>query len=63
MKPLLQLNLNRDSEKAESENLSQPDRESPEPVAVTKSLNQIANRAAHKAASQYRRNSSGLFSK
>jgi len=63
MKPLLQLNLNRDSEKAESENLPQPDREAPEPVAVTKSLNQIANRAAHKAASQYRRNSSGLFSK
>ena len=63
MKPLLQLNLNRDSENAEAENLPKPDREAPEPVAVTKSLNQLANRAAHKAASEYRRNGTGLFSK
>jgi hypothetical protein len=63
MEPLLQLNLNRDSEKAEAENLPQLDREAPGPVAVTKSLNQIANRAAHRAASEYRRNSTGLFSK
>ena len=63
MKPLLQLNLNRDSEKAESENLRKPEREAPEPVAVTKSLNQLANRAAHRAASEYRRNGTGLFSK
>jgi len=63
MEPLLQLNLHRDSEMAEAENLRKPDREAPEPVAVTKSLNQIANRAAHRAASEYRRNGTGLFSK
>lgn len=63
MKPLLQLNLNSDREKAETESLPKPDREAPEPVAVTKSLNQLANRAAHRAASEYRRNGTGLFSK
>ncbi len=63
MEPLLQLNLNSDREKAEGENLPRPDREAPEPVAVTKSLNQMANRVAHRAASEYRRNGTGLFSK
>ena len=63
MEPLLQLNLNSDRENAEGENLPRPDREAPEPVAVTKSLNQMANRVAHKAASEYRRNGTGLFSK
>lgn len=63
MKPLLQLNLHSDGEKTESQNLSKPEGSAPEPEVVVKNLNQIANRAAHKAAMAYRRNSTGIFSK
>ncbi len=63
MQPLLQLHLQSNSEKAEAENLPNPEREAHEPVVVHKSLIQMANKAAHRAATEYRRNTSGLFSK
>lgn len=47
----LQLNLQSNSEKAEAAaNLPKPEREEHEPDVMWKRLDQIANRAAHKAA-------------
>lgn len=63
MKPLLQLNLQNNSEKAEAANLPKPEREEPESQEALKRLNQLANRIAHKAANEYGRNTSGIFSK
>jgi hypothetical protein len=63
MQPLLQLHLQSNSEKAEAVNLPNPEGEEREPAVVRKSLIQMANKAAHRAATEYRRNSSGLFSK
>jgi hypothetical protein len=63
MKSILQLNLNNQNEKDESANLPKPDRVEQDPEAVSKRLNQIADRAAHKAAAHYGRYSSGIFSK
>lgn len=61
MQPLLQLNLQNDSEKAEPANLPKP--ESKEPEVVHKKLNQMAKKASRRAATDYSRNSSGIFSK
>ena len=63
MKPLLQLNLRSDSEKSEAANLPNPEHQEPETEATRKKLNQIANRAAHKAAAEYGRYASRVFSK
>jgi len=63
MKPFLQLNLNSPSDNDQSTNLPQPDRVEQDPAAVSKKLNEIANRAAHKGAAHYGRSSSGIFSK
>jgi hypothetical protein len=63
MKPILQLNLNTDRNEAEATNLPKPDHVEPEPEVVRKRLDQIANRAAHKAAAEYGRYSSNIFSK
>jgi hypothetical protein len=65
MDSLLQLHLQNDNPKPEAENLSKPKDEAEElkPLATSKRLNKIINRAAHKGASQYGRNSSGIFTK
>ncbi len=63
MKPFLQLNLQIGDEKAEAPNLPSPDREQARPDVPSKNLNQIANRAAHKAAMEYNRGGAGIFSK
>jgi hypothetical protein len=62
MKPLLQLNLQSNSEKAEAANRPKPEPEEPEPDVVRR-LNRMANRVAHKAATEYGRNTSGIFSR
>jgi len=61
MERFIKLDLRNDSDNTEQANLSQPEQKDPE--AQAKKLNQIANRAAHKGASQYGRGSGGLFSK
>jgi len=63
MKPLLQLHLETDNEKARIEDLRRPEGEEPEPLVVDKKLHEFINSAAHRAATKYNRNSFGLFSK
>jgi hypothetical protein len=61
MERFIQLNLRDDSAKAEAENPSNS-----EPKASTgndKIINLMANKAAHKAASNFARSNSGIFSK
>lgn len=61
----LQLHLQSDNPKPEAESLPKPEGENEEtkPFVTSKRLNRMINRAAHKGASQYGRNSSGIFSK
>jgi hypothetical protein len=61
MERFIKLDLRSDSDSTEQANLPQPEQKDSD--AQAKKLNQIANRAAHKGASQYGRGSSGLFSK
>ncbi len=63
MDSLLQLHLQSDNPKPEAEKLSKPENEEPKPVVTSKRLNRIMNRAAHKAATEYGRSGSGIFSK
>lgn len=61
MASLLQLNLH--SAKTENANLHKPECEEVRPLVVGKRLNRMINKAAHKAAREFGRNSSGVFSK
>lgn len=68
MKPFLQLNLHDDREKADAPNPTKP--AGPNPAGQEQSsseederLKRIAAKAAHKAATEYRRGGSNLFSK
>jgi hypothetical protein len=63
MESILHLNLHDDDDKAEATNLPGPENKEPETDAARKKLNEIANKAAHKAAGEYRRNTSNIFSK
>ena len=63
MKPFLQLNLQIGDQKAEAPNLPGPERDQSRPDVPSKNLNQIANRAAHKAALEYNRGGAGIFSR
>lgn len=63
MERFIQLNLNTPSEKTEATNLPNPEHREPETVDAAKKINRIANRAAHKAATEFGRSKSGLFSK
>jgi hypothetical protein len=67
MKPLLQLNLLSESEKAQAASLpraeSEAECEEPKPFVPSKRLSRFVNRAAHKAATEYSRSGSGFFSK
>ena len=61
MERFIQLNLHSDKEKAEAENLPKP--ENRDPAEAEKKLKRLARAAAHKAAKEYSRSGSGVFSK
>jgi len=63
MESLIQLHLETDNEKTEAENLPKAEGEEVEPTVVDERLHRMINSAAHRAATKYSRNSSGLFSK
>jgi hypothetical protein len=63
MERFIQLNLHSDSEKPETANLPNPEHKNPEPAAPSKRLKRLVNKAAHKAATEFGRNKSGIFSK
>lgn len=63
MERFIQLNLQSDTEKAAPANLPNPERKESEPPVMSKRLHRLVNKAAHKAASEFGRNKSGLFSK
>lgn len=63
MERFIQLNLQTPSEKTEATNLPEPEPKDVDAEEEAKRLSRIANRAAHRAASEYSRGSSGLFSK
>jgi hypothetical protein len=63
MQSILKLQLENDSAKADTPTPSKPEDKDPQPAVMGKRLHQMVNRAAHKAASQYGRQSSGIFSK
>ena len=63
MESILHLNPHDDDDKAEATKLPGPENNEPETDAERKKLNQIANKAAHKGAGEYRRNTSSIFSK
>ena len=63
MERFIQLNLHSESEKPEPANLPNPERKEPEPSVSSKRLKRLVNKAAHKAATEFGRNKSGIFSK
>lgn len=63
MMPILQINLHDEREMAEATNLPRPVRTEPETPEERKKLEAIANRAAHKAAAEFGRYRSSIFSK
>ena len=63
MERFIQLNLHSDDQRAEIADLPKPEpRETDSPV-ISRRLNRIINRAAHKAATGFGRTGSSLFSK
>ena len=63
MEHLIQLNLHSDGERAETPNSPKPERRDPDSPVISKRLNQSINRAAHRAAREFGRSGSGIFSK
>lgn len=64
MKPFLELHLQNENERPQGTNLPKPEGEEEKPVVLGKRLNRFVNRAAHKAAGEFRKTGgSGLFSK
>ena len=64
MKPFLQLHLQSEGEKPQAANLPRSENEEAKPVVLGKRVNRFVNRAAHKAAGEFRKSAgSGLFSK
>ena len=63
MKPILQLHLQSESEKAEAQNLPRQEPEEPRPPAPSKRFNKYISRTAHKAAAHAGRGGSGIFTK
>ena len=61
MESLLQLHLESQKAKPEADNLPKPEKD--EVIVPSKRLNRIVNRAAHKAATEFRKGGSGIFSK
>jgi hypothetical protein len=63
MEHFIQLNLRSDGAKDAALSSPKPEREFHEPPVVGKRLNRIINKASHKAAREFNRNGSGIFSK
>ena len=61
MERFIQLNLQSDYAKAGAPNLTVPERK--DPAAAGRKLNRIANKVAHKAATEFSRSRTILFSK
>ena len=63
MERFIQLNLRDEKENANAANLPKPEEKEPDSPVLSKRVNKLINKAAHKAAGQYGRGGSGLFSK
>lgn len=63
MDRFVQLNLRSDGEKIDTANLPKSEEKEPSPPVMSKRLHRLLNKAAHKAASEYGRSKSGIFSK
>ena len=63
MERFIQLNLQIDSDKAKATNLPRPEHKDPVIPESAKRLNRFVNKAAHKAAREFGRSGSGIFSK
>lgn len=63
MERFIQLNLRDEKENANAANLPKPEGKEPESPMLSKRVNKLLNKAAHKAASEYGRGGSGIFSK
>jgi len=64
MKPILQLNLQNESEKApQAANVPRPESEEQKSPTASKRLSKFVNRAAHKGAMHSSRGGSGIFTK
>jgi hypothetical protein len=65
MERFIQLNLRDEKENANAANLPKTDAKEPEPgpPVLSKRVNKFLNKAAHKAAGEYGRGGSGIFSK
>ena len=63
MERFIQLNLQSGTEKVEQANLPDAERKEQEVPVLSKRLHRLVNRAAHKAAAEFGRNKSGIFSK
>lgn len=63
MKPLIELHLRDDPEKAKAPSLPNQEVEESKPFVPSKKLNRMARKAAHRAAVDSGRSSSNLFSK
>jgi hypothetical protein len=63
MEHLIQLNLHNDGKNAETATSPKRERREPESPVISRRLNRIGNKAAHKAAKEFARTGSGIFSK
>lgn len=63
MDRFIQLNLQVDRDKVEPADLPNPEHKEQEPPVLSKRLHRLVNKAAHKAAGEFGRNKSQLFSK
>lgn len=65
MERFIQLNLRDESKKADEANVLKQEREEPESPVMSKRVNRLVNRAAHRASAEFRRGggSGGIFSK
>jgi hypothetical protein len=63
MEPFIKLNLVDEKENANAANRPKPEEKEPEAPVLSKRVNKLLNKAAHKAAGEYGRGGSGIFSK
>lgn len=63
MEHLIQLNLHSDGERTETANSAKLQRGDPVAPVISRRLNRIINKAAHKAAKEFARSGSTIFSK
>ena len=63
MERFIQLNLQTNTGKVEPANLPDAERKEQETPILSKRLHRLVNRAAHKAATEFGRNKSGIFTR